>query len=290
MTRDPQRNTIDKTLTIDAYVCWRIADAEGVDRFLRTVGSMELARTILAQRISGDLGAQIGQMEMNDLVSTEAGRVDERREHLRRLLLEGGRWWRQPLVTSAREKYGIELVDVRLRRANYPAEVHEAIFERIRSKRAEKVIDYQSEGEQIASGIRSASDRRVSRIRARAEAEAVRVRGRAEAQADRIRNQAQGQDPDFYAFLKRLEAYKSILGDGKTLLLLSLQRDLFRPLNEPPGPGAPPKRAPGNGKTLLLLSLQRDLFRPLNEPPGPGAPPKRAPGGPVPEMPKEGGQ
>ena len=74
LTRDPRRNTIDKTLTLDAYVCWRIADAAGVDRFLRTVGSADGARAILGQRINSELGAAIGAMELDDLISTEPGK------------------------------------------------------------------------------------------------------------------------------------------------------------------------------------------------------------------------
>ncbi len=80
MTRDRDRNTIDKTLTIDAYVCWRIADGEGVDQFVRTVGTAESARAILTQRLGSELGALIGAREMNDLVSTDrlGGKVDAR--------------------------------------------------------------------------------------------------------------------------------------------------------------------------------------------------------------------
>src|SRR5215831_14938419 len=62
LTHDPRGKTIDKTLTVDAYVCWRIADKNGVDLFIRTVGTPERARTVLSGRISGELGAAIGEM------------------------------------------------------------------------------------------------------------------------------------------------------------------------------------------------------------------------------------
>src|SRR5215469_14174973 len=88
LTRDPKRNTIDKTLTIDAYVCWRIADGAGVDRFLRSVGTTAGAQAILGQRINSQLGAAIGQMELDDLISTDPDRVDRARRQLRRHLLE----------------------------------------------------------------------------------------------------------------------------------------------------------------------------------------------------------
>ena len=257
MTRDPQRNTIDKTLTLDAYVCWRVADADAVDRFLRSVGSVEGARTILAQRVNSELGAAIGAMELDDLISTETvgaawwkrgrPRVEVKREGLRLTLLYGGAASAEEappgsLYRTARDDYGIEVVDVRLRRSNHPAAVREAIFERIRSERAKKAEDYTSQGEKKAADILSDSARRISELKSRAEAEAIAKRGQADAQADRIRFDAQAQAPELYAFLKKLEAYKSILGDNKTLLILSTHRELFGTLFDPPGPGR--KREP----------------------------------------------
>src|SRR4051812_5326722 len=136
LTRDPKRNTIDKTLTLDAYVCWRIAGADSVDPFLRTVASPDGARAILGQRINSELGATIGAMELDDLISTEPGKVDRERERLRQQLLNGS-----GLVATARKKYGIDVVDIRLRRSNHPAAVRQAIFDRIISERNKKVAD-----------------------------------------------------------------------------------------------------------------------------------------------------
>jgi membrane protease subunit HflC len=227
LTRDTKGNTIDRTLTIDAYVCWRIADA---DRFIRKVGTPEGAQQFLAQRINSELGAAIGQMELDDLVSTEPGRVDARREQLRQRLLK----------EAARADYGIEVIDVRLRRSNYPTAVRQAIFDRIRSERGKKSADYRSEGERLASDIKSASDRKVSEMKADADAEAIRQRGLAEGEADTIRNQAAARDPQFYSFLKKLEEYQRILGDNKTMLLLSTHRGMFDTLMDPPGTNGPP--------------------------------------------------
>jgi membrane protease subunit HflC len=236
-TRDVQRNTIDKMLTIDAYVCWRIADADGVDRFLRAVGTAEGARAILVQRIGSDLGAAIGDMELSDLVSVEPRKVDQKRAELRRRLLEEGS---RPLRETARSDYGIEIVDVRLRRSNHPVAVRQAIFERIVSERDKRAAEYQSEGERLAANIRSDGERQVSELKARAEAEAIRQRGLADAEADRIRNDAQGRDPEFYTFLRKLEDYQRILGDNKTLLLLSTHREMFDALFQPPGAARKP--------------------------------------------------
>jgi membrane protease subunit HflC len=146
---------------------------------------------------------------------------------------------------AAEEDYGIEIVDVRLRRFNHPAAVREAIFERIRSERQKKVADYQSEGERQAADIRSAGERRVAESKAQAEAEALRLRGRVEAEADHIRNEAARLDPQFYAFLKKLEDYQRFLGDGKSTLLLSTHREIFDTLFNPPTPAAPASKRTG---------------------------------------------
>src|SRR4051794_22748589 len=88
LTHDPQGRTIDRTLTVEAYVCWRIAGADGVDRFLRTVGTPEQARAILGQRVSGRLGAAVGTLPLEELVSvTDAAGVAARSERLRDRLL-----------------------------------------------------------------------------------------------------------------------------------------------------------------------------------------------------------
>jgi membrane protease subunit HflC len=232
LTRDPRGNTIDKTLTIDAYVSWRIDGADGADRFVRTVGSVEGAQLILGQRVGSELGAAVAEMELDDLISTDPGRVDRQREKLRARLLDGGT---PSLRESAKDDYGIEVVDIRVRRMNHPQAVRDAIFDRIRSERAKKAAEYQSEGEKLAAEIRSTADREASQLKADAEARAIALRGEADAEADRIRNEAQRGDPKFYAFLKKLDDYQRILGDGKTMLLLSTHRDLFDLLYDPPG-------------------------------------------------------
>lgn len=233
LTRDPRGNTIDKTLTLDAYLLWRISDKPGsVDRFVRTIGTIEGARALLAQRIESGLGATVGQMELEDLISIEPGRVEQKRQLLRQRLLEGEE---TSLRQSAETEYGIEIIDLRLRRTNHPPAVRQAIFDRIRSERDKKAAEYRSEGERRAADIKSDSDRKVAQMKTEAEAQSIKLRGEASSTADRIRNEAQLLDPEFYSFLKKLESYQQILGDNKTLLLLSTHRELFDTLFSPPG-------------------------------------------------------
>jgi membrane protease subunit HflC len=231
LTHDPKRNTIDRTLTIVAFVCWRITnDNDGVDQFVRRVGSVEQAQAILRQRIGSRLGAVVGQMEMDDLINDKSGAVDANMKTLRERLLDG-------MQAQAKSEYGIELVDVRLRRHSYPPAVRQAIFDRIISERNKKVAEYQSLGTQEAANIKSEAERDARMLLAEARAEEQKLKGEADAEADRIRNAAHSKDVEFYTFLKKLEEYQRILGDNKTVLLLSSHRDLFDLLFNPPHAG-----------------------------------------------------
>jgi membrane protease subunit HflC len=236
LTRDPVRETIDRTLTLDAYVCWRIADADGVDRFIRSVGTPAGAQAILGQRIASELGAEIGRMELDDLINTNSQKVDAAREQLRQRLLHGGGPSGASLEKVAETEYGIEVVDIRLRRSNHPPAVRAAIFDRIRSERQKKKAEYESEGEQTKLNIESKGRREVEILKAEAEAKARSLKSAADVEAERILNEAHKKDPMFFTFLRKLEDYQRILGDNKSTLLLSTHRELFDLLFNPPSP------------------------------------------------------
>ena len=241
LTHDPKGKTIDKMLLVEAYVCWKIADKDAVDLFVRRIGTVERASAILEPRIRSELGAAIGKMKMDDLVSTQtiAGtgktHVDQTIAGLHDRLM-------QTLKQPVRDEYGIELVDVRLRRFSHPAQVRDSIFERIRSERMTKVTDHDSEGQRRASEIVTKAEETAKNQLAEAHAKEVRIKGDADADAMRIRNEAHRQDPEFYAFLKKMEKLQAILGDNKTVLLLSTNRPLFESLFQPPRPQGEPKK------------------------------------------------
>jgi modulator of FtsH protease HflC len=254
LTHDAEGATIDKTLMISAYVCWRIDGIEGADRFVRSVGKPEQAEAILGQQISSRLGALVGSMNLEQLISIASpAQADQRAELLRRRLLErtegsGPGGVATSLKTHVRDAYGIDLVDIRLLRLSYPAQVREAIFDRIRSERNKKAADYQSEGSKLAANIRTQAEYEARGVLAKARANERRIKGESEAEADRIRNDAHARDPAFYSFLKKLEEYQKILGDNKSLLLLSSQRELFDLLLKPPSP-LPAKPDPSGAAT-----------------------------------------
>ncbi len=205
VTEDPsETGTVDRTVTVDAYLIWRVADAASAERFIRVVGSPERAREILRDRMRGRLGAGIARKKFPDLVSTRPDHIDAQRELLRRELL-----------AAADRADGIDVVDVRVRRINYPPQVRQSIFDRIRSERNRKAETARSRGRTEAENIKSESEAKVTVQLAEAQARNDAKRGRADAQADRILNSAISKDPDYYAELRRREVGDIAFEGGK---------------------------------------------------------------------------
>jgi modulator of FtsH protease HflC len=241
-------SSVDKTLTVEAYVCWRIDRAEGhVDRFVRRIDNPARAREFLGQRVNSELGALIGQMHMDDLISTGAAapdfkdnplpgsrtKVDVSMHKLREDLLN-------KLQNPVLDEYGIEIVDVRLRRFNHPAKVRETIFSRIISERELKAAYYKNEGKKRADDIRSLADAEVDKLARAAEKVEKEKKREAEAEAALILAAAFKKDEGFFRFWQQMEQMKSILGNPKTTLLLSTHRGIFDFLFNVPGPDGLP--------------------------------------------------
>ncbi len=226
--------TVDKILVIEAYVCWKIPDDKAVDKFVKQMGSPEKAREILSRSINSRLGALIGQKRMDDLVSTapdpKSGRkhVDVAAEQIRAMVLED--------VRKEAIDYGIDLVDIRMRRFNHPGNVRDSIFQRISTERRKEAARYESDGKRQASDILAKADAEVRERLATARAEEVRIMSEADRAAMLIRNDAYKQDPEFYKFLKDMEELQNIVGGKNTMLLLSTHRPMFEALFTPPRP------------------------------------------------------
>jgi membrane protease subunit HflC len=207
-----------KNLEVAWYVNWRIAD---VEKFLRSVRTMPDASARLEDMAASVLAAELGGHELSSLV-----RVD-RRSALDAILTEVG----ARIGEQAGREYGLKVVDVRLRRLNYPEEVRTAVFDQIRSERKKVAAKTRAEGESKARTIRSAADLERAKTVAEAEADAARVVGEGEAEATRIANAAHAVDPAFYQFLKTLETYRTAL-DGKTTVVLSAESAFLRLLTQ----------------------------------------------------------
>lgn len=235
LTRDPVSKTVDKTLAVDAFVTWRIPDAAAADRFVKAVRTPEQARKTLGPQISGRLAALISTMPLDDLISVaDPAAIDARSEKVRRQLLGDG------LQDRALAEYGIEVVDVRVRRFSYPEAVRASIADRIRSERAKKVADYESEGRQRAAKITTDAYAVAKTTEDDAAAQKTRIEGEAKAEAARIRGAAYAQDREFGQFLDKLQAFNAMVADTRDVLLLSTKHPLFDLLRGPPAPAPKP--------------------------------------------------
>jgi membrane protease subunit HflC len=207
-----------KNLEVAWYASWRIAD---VEKFLRTVRTVPDAKARLEDMAASVLAAELGGRELATLV-----RVDQT-SALDALMKDvTGR-----IADQAAREYGLTVVDVRLRRLNYPEEIRSAVFEQIRSERKKVAAKTRAEGESKARTIRSAADRARAEKVAQAEADATRLIGEGEAEATRIANEAHAADPAFYQFLKTLDTYRAAL-DNKTTLVLSAESAFLRLLTQ----------------------------------------------------------
>ena len=216
LTRDPARGTIDKTLTADVSVTWRVPDAAAADLFVRAAGSPERVKTLLAPRVSGRLAAVIGGMSLDELVSVPAGGEAARQAAAdRRAAAFEEKLLADDFTVEVRTQYGVEIVSLRLRRLTFPEAVRASIYERIRAERAIKVAEYENEGRREASRIGAEADRKRREIEAAAKAEKQRIEGEADVTADALRNAAHAKDPEFYAFLQRLKAMQAVLADSR---------------------------------------------------------------------------
>jgi membrane protease subunit HflC len=239
LTRDPQSGTIDKTLTVDAYVTWQVPDAAAADRFVRSVGTAEQTKRVLAPRITSRLAALVSTLTLDELISVvDDAQTTQRADFLQSKLLDA------EFQEQVAQQYGIEIISLRVRRLSYPEAVRTSIYERIRSERNRKVASYENEGRREAAEILSKAEQTRRTIEADARAKKQLIEGQAEVEADRLRNEAHSKDPEFYAFLQRLKSMQQILAESRDVLLLSLNHDLFKVLKAP----QEPQRQPEQGK------------------------------------------
>lgn len=266
LTRDPINRTVDKTLAVDAYVTWKIPDADAADQFFRTVRTPEQAKKILGPLVNGRLAAVISNLPIDDLIgvadaqsslagviglapvisvdllfrNVDARTIEERSEKVRRRVLGAesvsgaDSSSSENLQARALSEYGIEIVDIRVRRFSYPEAVRGSIAERIRSERGKKVADYESEGRKRAADITTDADRVKRTIEADALAKKTVIEGQANADSARIRAAAYAQDREFYLFLENIRAFQALIADTRDVLLLSTKHPLLKPLAGPP--------------------------------------------------------
>lgn len=209
-----------KNLVLDNYVVWRITDPKS---FLQTMNDALGAEMRLHDITWAALAAEIGNADLSQLVSTEPGQVQI--ESLMRNVTE------QVRREVAQQNFGIDVVDVRIKRLNLPEQNKEAVFARMRAERERIAKQYRAEGEEAALRIKSEADREKERILSEAYRDAERIKGDGDAQATRTYGAAYSRDPEFYQLVRTLQAYRKVI-DDKTTAVLSSDSELLRLLTQ----------------------------------------------------------
>jgi membrane protease subunit HflC len=223
-----------KQLVVDAFARYRVTDAL---KFYQTVGSVDGANSRLAPFLNSALRAALGEATLTQVVR-------EQREQLMARV-------RDQLDREARQ-FGIEVVDVRIRRADLPEQNSQAVYKRMQTEREREAQEFRSQGTQKAQEIRARADRDATVIVAEATNKAEQTRGEGDAERNRIFADAFNRDPDFFAFYRSMQAYDTGLQQGDTRFLVRPDSEFFRYFLDPngkqrsdvPSATSPPTAAP----------------------------------------------
>ena len=229
LDEDPERylTAEQKNLIVDSFVKWRVVDAE---RFYTTVrGEPARANQRLREIIRDALRAEFGKRSVQDIISGERVEI---MDILRKTTAE------------AADSLGLEVLDVRLKRIDFPEEVTQSIFERMATEREQVAREIRAEGEEAAERIRAEAERRRTILLAEAYRDGQDLRGEGDARAAEVYAGAYGQEPDFFAFQRSLRSYREAFQDKQDLFILSPESEFMRYFD---GGGQSPAQPAGAG-------------------------------------------
>ncbi len=199
-----------KRLIVDAYARFKIIDPL---KFYISVGDERVARSRLATIINSRIRSVLGKQSLATLLSEE-------RSTQMSIIQEG--------VNVEAEKFGITIIDVRIKRADLPQANSEAIYKRMQTEREREAKEFRARGAEMAVTITSTADRKVTVILANAEKQSEIMKGEGDGIRNKIFADAFGQDPDFFSFYRAMQAYETALIGGDTTLILSPDSDFFK--------------------------------------------------------------
>lgn len=200
-----------KDLIVDSYIKWRVAD---FDQFYRkTNANFASAERLLDNTVENALRIEFGKRTRTQVVTGE-------REEVMGLMLEE--------TQSIAPDLGIEVVDIRVKTINLPTEVSESIYKRMRTERLRVANEHRSEGEKEKRILIAETDAEVQRILAEADRESREIRGQADAQAAKIYAETYNKNPEFYAFLRSLDAYRESFKDSGDILVIKPDSEFFK--------------------------------------------------------------
>lgn len=200
-------------LIVDAFARYRIIDPL---LFYQSVRTELNGETRLGTQLEDSIRAVLGAVTVDEIIS-------ERRSELMLRIRD--------LLSQSARPLGVEIIDVKIRRADLPQTNSEAVFQRMIAERRQLAQQYRSEGNEQANQIRAQADRQVIEIKAQAEEEAQKIRGAADGERNAVFAAAYGKDAEFFAFYRSLLAYEEALQNGETTILLSPDSEFFRYFN-----------------------------------------------------------
>tara|TARA_B100001027_G_C16237355_1_gene317641 strand:- start:452 stop:1321 length:870 start_codon:yes stop_codon:yes gene_type:complete len=199
-----------KRLIVDAFARFKIIDPL---KFYISVGNERVARSRLSTIINSRIRSVLGTQRLQTLLS------EERTKQM--ALIQDG-------VNTEAAKFGIEIVDVRIKRADLPPANSDAIYRRMQTEREREAKEFRAKGAEMAITITSTADKEVTVILADAEKQSQILKGEGDGQRNKIFADAFGQDPEFFAFYRAMQAYETALIGGETSLILSPDSEFFK--------------------------------------------------------------
>ena len=206
-----------KRLVVDAFARYRIKDPL---RFYQTLGSINGANSQLSILLNSALRRVLGEVTFTHVVR------DQRADLMARI---------RELVDREATAFGIEVVDVRIRRADLPEQNSQAVYQRMQTERQREAAEFRAQGAQRAQEIRSRADREVTVLVADATSKSEQIRGEGDATRNQIFADAFNQDPDFFAFYRSMQAYEQGFKPNDTRMLLKPDSNFFRYFTDPSG-------------------------------------------------------
>ena len=214
-----------KRLIVDAFARFKIVDPLKFYQTLRYEGAV---RSRLGPIIESALRRALGAATFQDLVR------DKREALMKQIAID---------VNKEGRDFGLEVVDVRIKRADLPEQNQKSVFDRMRAERQREAAEFRAEGTGEASRIKATADREVTVLKAEATRKGEELRGVGEAERNRIFADAFGRDPDFFAFYRSMQAYEKGLNPGDTRLVISPDSDFFKYFSNPQGAPSNPQGA-----------------------------------------------
>ena len=199
-----------KRLIVDAFARFQIVDPL---KFYISVGNERVARSRLSTIINSRIRSVLGKQRLQTLLSAD-------RTNQMALIQDG--------VNNEAEKFGIKIVDVRIKRADLPPANSEAIYRRMQTEREREAKEFRAKGAEMAITITSTADKEVTVILAEAEKQSQIMKGEGDGQRNKIFADAFGRDPEFFAFYRAMQAYEKALIGGETSLILSPDSEFFK--------------------------------------------------------------